>query len=58
MIEKARYVKKLLVYLAGVAGELLAMNVVPDPVVPYVAGFVAVLTGLGIYRAENGPQPE
>lgn len=58
MIEKARYAKKLLVYAGGLAAELLTLGYVPDPLVPYVSGFVALLTGLGIYQAENEPLPD
>ena len=57
MYEKALNAKKVLVYLGGIAAQLIVLGVVPDPLVPWLAGFVAVLTGLGIYQAENEPLP-
>jgi hypothetical protein len=57
MIERALNAKKVRVYLGGVAAQLIVLGVVPDALLPWVAGFVAILTGLGIYQAENEPLP-
>jgi hypothetical protein len=57
MKERLAYVKKLLVYVAGVLAQLLAFGVLEGERQTVAIGILAVLTGLGIYQAKNEPIP-
>lgn len=57
MKQYLRYVKKLLVYVAAVAAQAIAYNVVPDQYKVYVLVGLAALGGAGVYGTSNGPKP-
>jgi len=56
--ERLAYVRKLLVYVAGVLAQLLAFGVLDGERQTVAIGILAVLTGLGIYQAKNEPIPD
>lgn len=58
MKERLAYVRKLLVYVAGVLAQLLAFGVLDGERQTVAIGILAVLTGLGIYQAKNEPIPD
>lgn len=58
MKERLAYVKKLLVYVAGVLAQLLAFGVLEGDTQKLAVAALAVLTGLGIYQAKNEPIPD
>lgn len=51
------YLKKFLIYVAGTASQLLAYGLVPAEHQAKVMAVVAILTGLGIYQADNADKP-
>ena len=53
LAERAAEARKVIVYFLGVAAQLVTLGVVPTPALPYVAGALAVATGLGIYGVPN-----
>jgi hypothetical protein len=55
--EHLAYIRKLLVYVAGVVAQLLAFGVLDGDAQKVAFGVLAVLTGLGIYQAKNEPIP-
>jgi hypothetical protein len=46
-------IRKLIAYVVGVLAEVVALGVLPEKILPYATGIIAVATGLGIYQAEN-----
>lgn len=55
LLDRAREARKVLVYVLGVLGQLVALGVVPDAALPWVAAALAAATGLGIYSVPNAP---
>lgn len=55
MIEKILYAKKIVVYVLGIAAQLLTMGLVPLEVAPYIQAVLVVATGIGIFKAANEP---
>lgn len=51
------YMRKLLVYVAGVVAQLLAFGLLEGDAQKVAFGVLAILTGLGIYQAKNEPIP-
>jgi hypothetical protein len=56
--ERLAYVRKLLVYVAGVVAQLLAFGILDGDAQKIAFAVLAVLTGLGIYQAKNEPIPD
>jgi hypothetical protein len=52
---KLAEIRKVVAYVLGLAAQLVAMGLVPTPVLPVVSAVIAVATGLGIYQAKNEP---
>lgn len=53
LLEKARYAKKLMAYLGTLLAGLVAMGALEGDLEKYALAALAVLGGLGIYKAEN-----
>lgn len=53
MIAKLAELKKLIVYLLGIASQLVTLGLVPDPERGWLMTVLAVATGAGIYIARN-----
>ena len=51
------HVRKLLVYVGGVIAQLLAFGLLDGDTQKVAFGVLAILTGLGIYQANNEPIP-
>ena len=57
LLAKAKYVKKLLIFLAAAAAEAVNEGLVPEKWSGYVTIGIGALAALGIYQAKNIPLP-